>query len=72
MIIYLSFLQVAILNGLTFGAGAGISFPGMFRVVTDKTVCTILADYDQLGLYFKIWLVATFVISYHKHITTIF
>lgn len=30
--------HVAILNGLTFGAGAGISFPGMFRVVTDKTV----------------------------------
>ncbi|XP_062083014.1 small ribosomal subunit protein mS47 [Humulus lupulus] len=30
--------HVAILNGITMGAGAGISFPGMFRLVTNKTV----------------------------------
>ncbi|GAV84302.1 ECH domain-containing protein/ECH_C domain-containing protein [Cephalotus follicularis] len=30
--------HVAILDGITMGCGAGISFPGMFRVVTDKTV----------------------------------
>ncbi|XP_050366116.1 3-hydroxyisobutyryl-CoA hydrolase-like protein 2, mitochondrial [Argentina anserina] len=30
--------HVAILDGITMGAGAGISLPGMFRVVTDKTV----------------------------------
>lgn len=32
------FLQVSILNGRTMGCGSGISLPGMFRVVTDKTV----------------------------------
>ncbi|KAF5726277.1 hypothetical protein HS088_TW23G01019 [Tripterygium wilfordii] len=30
--------HVAILDGITMGCGAGISLPGMFRVVTDKTV----------------------------------
>lgn len=30
--------HVAILDGTTMGAGAGISFPGMFRVATDRTV----------------------------------
>ncbi|KAJ8446477.1 hypothetical protein Cgig2_028444 [Carnegiea gigantea] len=30
--------HVAILDGITMGAGAGISLPGMFRLVTDKTV----------------------------------
>ncbi|KAL8151634.1 hypothetical protein V2J09_021442 [Rumex salicifolius] len=30
--------HVAILDGMTMGAGAGISLPGMFRVVTDRTV----------------------------------
>ncbi|BBG94995.1 ATP-dependent caseinolytic protease/crotonase family protein [Prunus dulcis] len=30
--------HVAILDGITMGAGAGIALPGMFRVVTDKTV----------------------------------
>ncbi|GAB2265241.1 hypothetical protein Dimus_000310 [Dionaea muscipula] len=30
--------HVAILDGITMGAGAGVSVPGMFRVVTDKTV----------------------------------
>ncbi|XP_057959418.1 small ribosomal subunit protein mS47 [Malania oleifera] len=30
--------HVAILDGVTMGGGAGISLPGMFRVVTDKTV----------------------------------
>ncbi|WCJ30393.1 3-hydroxyisobutyryl-CoA hydrolase-like protein 2 mitochondrial [Euphorbia peplus] len=29
--------HVAILDGYTMGCGAGISLPGMFRVVTDKT-----------------------------------
>jgi len=32
------FLQVSILDGRTMGCGSGISLPGMFRVVTDKTV----------------------------------
>lgn len=30
--------HVAIMDGITMGGGAGISLPGMFRVVTDKTV----------------------------------
>ncbi|XP_027101611.2 small ribosomal subunit protein mS47-like [Coffea arabica] len=30
--------NVAILDGITMGSGAGISLPGMYRVVTDKTV----------------------------------
>jgi 3-hydroxyisobutyryl-CoA hydrolase len=30
--------NVAILDGITMGGGAGISLPGMFRVVTEKTV----------------------------------
>ncbi|KAK9279077.1 hypothetical protein L1049_012752 [Liquidambar formosana] len=30
--------HVAILDGITMGGGAGISLPGMFRLVTDKTV----------------------------------
>ncbi|KAL9231523.1 hypothetical protein vseg_006745 [Gypsophila vaccaria] len=30
--------HVAILDGITMGAGAGISLPGMFKLVTDKTV----------------------------------
>ncbi|XVF35676.1 hypothetical protein REPUB_Repub18cG0166800 [Reevesia pubescens] len=30
--------QVAILDGITMGCGGGISLPGMFRLVTDKTV----------------------------------
>ncbi|GLT85241.1 hypothetical protein SLE2022_034360 [Rubroshorea leprosula] len=29
--------HVAILDGITMGCGAGISLPGMFRLVTDKT-----------------------------------
>ncbi|RZB58111.1 3-hydroxyisobutyryl-CoA hydrolase-like protein 2, mitochondrial isoform C [Glycine soja] len=33
-----AFMQVAILDGITMGCGSGISLPGMFRVVTDKTV----------------------------------
>lgn len=35
------FVQVALLNGITMGGGAGISIPGTFRVATDKTVCSI-------------------------------
>ncbi|KAG2669256.1 hypothetical protein I3760_14G026400 [Carya illinoinensis] len=30
--------NVALLNGVTMGGGAGVSIPGMFRVATDKTV----------------------------------
>ncbi|KAH9605934.1 hypothetical protein KSS87_004117 [Heliosperma pusillum] len=30
--------HVAILDGITMGAGGGISLPGMFKLVTDKTV----------------------------------
>ncbi|KAM2925252.1 hypothetical protein FF1_042787 [Malus domestica] len=30
--------HVAIMDGITMGTGAGISIPGMFRVVTDKTI----------------------------------
>ncbi|KAI4316402.1 hypothetical protein L6164_024385 [Bauhinia variegata] len=30
--------HVAIMDGITMGCGAGISLPGMFRVVTDKTL----------------------------------
>ncbi|KAL2940005.1 3-hydroxyisobutyryl-CoA hydrolase-like protein 2 mitochondrial [Bienertia sinuspersici] len=30
--------NVAILDGTTMGAGAGVSFPGMFRLATDRTV----------------------------------
>ncbi|KAF7830356.1 3-hydroxyisobutyryl-CoA hydrolase-like protein 2, mitochondrial [Senna tora] len=30
--------HVAILDGITMGCGAGISLPGMYRVVTDKTL----------------------------------
>ncbi|XP_040968925.1 3-hydroxyisobutyryl-CoA hydrolase-like protein 2, mitochondrial isoform X2 [Gossypium hirsutum] len=30
--------HVAILDGITMGCGGGISLPGMFRLVTDKTV----------------------------------
>ncbi|KAM7255676.1 hypothetical protein ACFE04_008574 [Oxalis oulophora] len=30
--------HVAILNGFTMGCGAGISLPGMFTIVTDKTL----------------------------------
>lgn len=32
-------MQVAILNGITMGGGAGVSIPGTFRIATDKTVC---------------------------------
>lgn len=31
--------QVAILDGITMGGGAGVSIPGTFRVATDRTVC---------------------------------
>ncbi|KAK2967124.1 hypothetical protein RJ640_020532, partial [Escallonia rubra] len=31
-------MQVALLNGVTMGGGAGVSIPGTFRVATDKTV----------------------------------
>lgn len=34
----LAFMQVAIMDGITMGAGAGVSLPGSFRLVTDKTV----------------------------------
>lgn len=31
-------MQVAILDGITMGGGAGISVHGSFRIATDKTV----------------------------------
>jgi len=34
----MDFMQVALLNGITMGGGAGVSIPGTFRVATDKTV----------------------------------
>ena len=39
MNIYSKLVQVAIVDGITMGGGAGISLVGMFRLVTDKTVC---------------------------------
>lgn len=36
-------MQVALLNGITMGGGAGVSIPGTFRVATDKTVCSKIA-----------------------------
>lgn len=47
-IFFSSFLQVAILDGITMGGGAGISLPGMFRFVTDKTVCDCNTNYQIL------------------------
>lgn len=46
-------MQVAILDGVTMGSGAGISLPGMFRVVTNRTVrtCFLYADYDTSVRY---------------------
>lgn len=35
---HLLFAQVAVMDGIVMGGGAGISLPGMFRVVTDRTV----------------------------------
>ncbi|XP_027336371.1 3-hydroxyisobutyryl-CoA hydrolase-like protein 1, mitochondrial isoform X2 [Abrus precatorius] len=37
-LIVMNFMQVALLNGITMGGGAGISIPGTFRVATDKTI----------------------------------
>lgn len=31
-------VQVAILNGITMGGGAGVSIPGGFRLATGRTV----------------------------------
>jgi enoyl-CoA hydratase/carnithine racemase len=36
-------MQVALLNGITMGGGAGVSIPGTFRIATDKTVCRKIA-----------------------------
>lgn len=41
--------HVAILNGVTMGGGAGISLPGMFTIVTDKTVFS--TPEAQLGFH---------------------
>lgn len=46
------YVQVAILDGITMGAGAGIALPGMFRVVTDKTVCGCCLLYESVSLDF--------------------
>lgn len=45
-------MQVALLNGITMGGGAGISIPGTFRVATDKTVCNMY----MINLLFNIGL----------------
>ncbi|XP_065632699.1 3-hydroxyisobutyryl-CoA hydrolase-like protein 1, mitochondrial isoform X2 [Quercus suber] len=42
--------NVALLNGITMGGGAGVSIPGMLRVVTDKTVCSNFACSHKLAL----------------------
>lgn len=36
------FVQVAILDGITMGGGAGVSVPGTFRIATDRTVWILL------------------------------
>ncbi|GAA0150798.1 hydrolase [Lithospermum erythrorhizon] len=41
--------HVAIMDGITAGSGAGISLPGMFRLVTDKTVFS--APETQIGFH---------------------
>lgn len=42
------------MDGVVMGGGAGISLPGMFRVVTDKTVrkCSLNISPDQIALCF--------------------
>ena len=50
-------MQVALLNGITMGGGAGVSIPGMFRVATNKTVCsnltcTFVPFFSYLSFYF--------------------
>jgi len=32
-------MQVALLNGITMGGGAGISNPGTFRIASEKSIC---------------------------------
>lgn len=34
-------MQVAIMNGITMGGGAGLSVHGSFCIATEKTVCII-------------------------------
>ncbi|KAL6578547.1 hypothetical protein OROMI_008763 [Orobanche minor] len=41
--------HVAIMDGIVMGSGAGISLPGMFRVVTDRTVFS--APEVQIGFH---------------------
>jgi hypothetical protein len=50
------FVQVALLNGITMGGGAGISIPGTFRVATEKTVCSIETSYIYIYIYIYILL----------------
>ncbi|KAI3909735.1 hypothetical protein MKW98_014152 [Papaver atlanticum] len=49
--------HVAIMDGITMGAGAGVSLPGSFRLVTDKTVfatpeCQLGFHPDAGGSYY--------------------
>nr|XP_023896790.1 3-hydroxyisobutyryl-CoA hydrolase-like protein 1, mitochondrial [Quercus suber] len=48
--------NVALLNGITMGGGAGVSIPGMLRVVTDKTVFatseTLIGFHPDAGALF--------------------
>ncbi|XP_059658231.1 small ribosomal subunit protein mS47-like [Cornus florida] len=40
-------IKVAIMDGITMGCGAGISLPGMFRLVTDKTEQEAAESYNE-------------------------
>lgn len=51
-IMHWPYMQVAILDGITMGCGGGISLPGMFRLVTDKTVCGAIPSQIFLVLGF--------------------
>ena len=54
-------MQVALLNGIAMGGGAGVSIPGMFRVAADKTVCSnfectfvLFFSYLAIGQFFSL------------------
>ncbi|XP_034709815.1 3-hydroxyisobutyryl-CoA hydrolase-like protein 1, mitochondrial [Vitis riparia] len=50
--------NVAILDGITMGGGAGVSIPGMFRVATDRTVFatpeTLIGFHTDAGASFHL------------------
>lgn len=51
-------VQVAILNGVTMGGGAGVSIPGTFRVATDRTIFatpeTVIGFHPDAGASFNL------------------